>query len=130
MAAPSTLERAITPRTRAIIFNNPEILDPDKKSPGEAAHGSDSKENAAEFGYDAAARQLTPYTSTQEQAWMVLAARALGRETGNALNVAGETRKGPYYRRVRAEGNARAGRARGGSSDRGPGGRGRRGPRR
>jgi alpha-2-macroglobulin len=50
-----------------------------------------------------AARGLTPYTSTQEQAWMVLAARALGRETGIALDVAGEARKGPYYRRVRAE---------------------------
>lgn len=50
-----------------------------------------------------AASQLTPYTSTQEQAWMVLAARALGRDTGIALNVGGETRRGAYYRRVPAE---------------------------
>ena len=49
-----------------------------------------------------AARALTPYTSTQEQAWMVLAARALGRDTGVSLDVAGEGHKGPYYRRVRA----------------------------
>jgi len=46
-----------------------------------------------------AARGLTPYTSTQEQAWMVLAARALGRDAaGMSLDVAGETRKGPLYR--------------------------------
>ncbi|MCC7346387.1 MAG: alpha-2-macroglobulin family protein, partial [Variibacter sp.] len=50
-----------------------------------------------------AARTLTPYTSTQEQAWMVLAARALGRETKASLSIAGEPRQGSYYRRVRAE---------------------------
>lgn len=49
------------------------------------------------------ARTLTPYTSTQEQAWMVLAARALGRETKASLNVNGEARQGSYYRRVKAE---------------------------
>ena len=39
-----------------------------------------------------AARALSPYTSTQENAWMVLAARALARDTaGMALDVAGET---------------------------------------
>jgi uncharacterized protein YfaS (alpha-2-macroglobulin family) len=51
-----------------------------------------------------AARGLTPYTSTQEQAWMVLAARALGRETRATLDVNGESRTGSDYRRVRAEG--------------------------
>jgi alpha-2-macroglobulin len=50
-----------------------------------------------------AARGLTPYTSTQEQAWMVLAARALGRETRGTVEVDGEARTGSYYRRVRAE---------------------------
>jgi alpha-2-macroglobulin len=50
-----------------------------------------------------AARTLTPYTSTQENAWMVLAARALARDTaGMALDVAGETRRGPLYRSFRA----------------------------
>ena len=46
-----------------------------------------------------AARALSSYTSTQENAWMVLAARALARDTANmALDVAGETRRGPLYR--------------------------------
>jgi len=50
-----------------------------------------------------AARALTPYTSTQENAWMVLAARALARDTaGMALDVSGETRRGPLYRSFRA----------------------------
>jgi alpha-2-macroglobulin len=50
-----------------------------------------------------AARALTPYTSTQENAWMVLAARALARDTaGMALDVGGETRRGPLYRSFRA----------------------------
>jgi len=49
-----------------------------------------------------AARGLTPYTSTQEEAWMVLAARALGKDaTGVSLDVAGEARKGPLYRTFR-----------------------------
>jgi uncharacterized protein YfaS (alpha-2-macroglobulin family) len=49
-----------------------------------------------------AARGLTPYTSTQEEAWMVLAARALGKEAaGVSLDVAGEARKGPLYRTFR-----------------------------
>jgi uncharacterized protein YfaS (alpha-2-macroglobulin family) len=48
------------------------------------------------------ARALTPYTSTQENAWMVLAARALARDTaGLALNVNGEVKKGPLYRTFR-----------------------------
>jgi uncharacterized protein YfaS (alpha-2-macroglobulin family) len=46
-----------------------------------------------------AARNLSPYTSTQENAWMVLAARALARDTaGMALDVGGETRRGALYR--------------------------------
>ncbi len=50
-----------------------------------------------------AARTLSPYTSTQENAWMVLAARALARDTANmALDVGGETRRGPLYRSFRA----------------------------
>ncbi len=49
-----------------------------------------------------AARNLTPYSSTQENAWMVLAARALARDTaGMALNVNGETKRGPLYRNFR-----------------------------
>src|SRR5437764_910003 len=50
-----------------------------------------------------AARALSAYTSTQENAWMVLAARALARDTaGMALDVSGETRRGPLYRSFRA----------------------------
>jgi uncharacterized protein YfaS (alpha-2-macroglobulin family) len=49
-----------------------------------------------------AARALTPYTSTQEQAWLVLAARALGKDTGAVMDIGGETRRGSYYRRVPA----------------------------
>jgi uncharacterized protein YfaS (alpha-2-macroglobulin family) len=50
-----------------------------------------------------AARNLSPYTSTQENAWMVLAARALARDTANmALDVAGEAKRGPLYRSFRA----------------------------
>jgi uncharacterized protein YfaS (alpha-2-macroglobulin family) len=46
-----------------------------------------------------AARAITSYTSTQENAWMVLAARALARDTANmALDVGGDTRRGPLYR--------------------------------
>jgi alpha-2-macroglobulin len=47
-----------------------------------------------------AARGLTPYTSTQENAWMVLAARALAKEaSGVSLDVAGERRQGALNRR-------------------------------
>jgi uncharacterized protein YfaS (alpha-2-macroglobulin family) len=47
-----------------------------------------------------AARGLTPYTSTQEQAWMVLAARALVKDATNvSLDVAGEKRQGALNRR-------------------------------
>lgn len=49
-----------------------------------------------------AARGLSAYTSTQEQAWMVLAARALEKEApGMSLDVAGETHRGPLYRTFR-----------------------------
>ncbi len=42
-----------------------------------------------------AARDLTPYTSTQENAWMVLAARALARDTADmALDVGGRDASG------------------------------------
>ena len=47
-----------------------------------------------------AARGLTPYTSTQENAWMVLAARALAKDATNvSLDVAGEKRQGALNRR-------------------------------
>src|SRR5262249_58360814 len=50
-----------------------------------------------------AARGITPYTSTQENAWLVLAARALAREGITvSLDVAGEARQGPLYRTFRA----------------------------
>jgi len=46
-----------------------------------------------------AARELYSYTSTQEQAWMVLAARALEKDApGISLDVAGQAHKGPLYR--------------------------------
>ncbi len=50
-----------------------------------------------------AARGLTSYLSTQEEAWMVLAARALAKEVaGTTLDVAGEQRQGTFNRRFRA----------------------------
>jgi uncharacterized protein YfaS (alpha-2-macroglobulin family) len=48
------------------------------------------------------ARNATVYTSTQENAWMVLAARALGKEGRISLDVAGERRQSPLYRTFRA----------------------------
>ncbi len=46
-----------------------------------------------------AARGLTPYTSTQENAWMVLASRALAKETNNiSLAVDGAPFKNALYR--------------------------------
>ena len=51
-----------------------------------------------------AARALSPYTSTQENAWLVLAARALAKKLNAiSLNVAGETRQGALYRSLRAD---------------------------
>jgi alpha-2-macroglobulin len=48
------------------------------------------------------ARAASIYTSTQENAWMVLAALALGRETRLALSVNGEAQQKPLYRTYRA----------------------------
>jgi uncharacterized protein YfaS (alpha-2-macroglobulin family) len=53
------------------------------------------------------ARAHAPYTSTQENAWLVLAARAISKDAGGvALSVGGEPHKGPLYRNVRANGLA------------------------
>jgi uncharacterized protein YfaS (alpha-2-macroglobulin family) len=49
-----------------------------------------------------AARGLTPYTSTQENAWMVLAARALAKETLN-LEIDGQPVKTAVFRSYKAE---------------------------
>jgi alpha-2-macroglobulin len=43
------------------------------------------------------ARAAVTYTSTQENAWMVLAARALEKETHISLDVGGEHRQSPLY---------------------------------
>lgn len=49
------------------------------------------------------ARAVTPYTSTQENAWMVLAARAFAREAQRvSLTIDGVEHKGNYFRTVRA----------------------------
>jgi uncharacterized protein YfaS (alpha-2-macroglobulin family) len=49
------------------------------------------------------ARAFTIYTSTQENAWMVLAARALAKDTANVtLDANGEARKGAYFSSFRA----------------------------
>jgi len=49
-----------------------------------------------------AARGVTSYLSTQEEAWMVLAARALAKEvSATSLEVAGEKREGTLNRRFR-----------------------------
>ena len=50
-----------------------------------------------------AARGLTPYTSTQENAWMVLAARALAKDAQTVtLDVGGEKTQGALNRNLRA----------------------------
>jgi uncharacterized protein YfaS (alpha-2-macroglobulin family) len=49
-----------------------------------------------------AARGLTPYTSTQENAWLVLASRALAKET-LALDVNGSPVKSALYRSYKAD---------------------------
>ena len=50
------------------------------------------------------ARAHTSYTSTQENAWMVLAARALARDAGSvSLDVGGDTVKGALYRSIKAD---------------------------
>jgi uncharacterized protein YfaS (alpha-2-macroglobulin family) len=54
-----------------------------------------------------AARNLSAFTSTQENAWLVLAARAIGKDkTGVSLAVNGETRQGPLFRSIPASGLA------------------------
>jgi len=50
-----------------------------------------------------AARNLTPYTSTQENAWMVLAARALAKDAQTVtLDLGGERTQGALNRNLRA----------------------------
>jgi uncharacterized protein YfaS (alpha-2-macroglobulin family) len=49
-----------------------------------------------------AARDAAFYTSTQENAWMVLAARAIGKQARLSLDVGDEMRQSPLYRTVRA----------------------------
>jgi hypothetical protein len=50
-----------------------------------------------------AARGLSAYTSTQEQAWLVLAARALAKESGAlSLTIGGVAHKGVFNRSLRA----------------------------
>ena len=53
-----------------------------------------------------AARGLTPYTSTQENAWLVLAARALAKET-LTLDLNGSAVKTALYRSYKAVGRGR-----------------------
>lgn len=49
------------------------------------------------------ARARTGYTSTQENAWMVMAARAMAKDAGGvSLDVAGSAQKGPLFRNVKA----------------------------
>jgi uncharacterized protein YfaS (alpha-2-macroglobulin family) len=49
------------------------------------------------------ARAVTPYTSTQENAWLVLAARAFAKEAERvSLSVDGVEHKGNYFRTIRA----------------------------
>ena len=51
-----------------------------------------------------AARALSTVTSTQENAWLVLAARSLAKQlSAISLNVAGEKRQGALYRSLRAD---------------------------
>ena len=49
-----------------------------------------------------AAREAVVRTSTQENAWMVLAARAIGKQARVSLDVGGEARQSPLYRTVQA----------------------------
>ena len=50
-----------------------------------------------------AARGLASQLSTQEQAWLVLAARAIGKESGSiTLDVAGRPQKGAFFQGLRA----------------------------
>jgi alpha-2-macroglobulin len=50
-----------------------------------------------------AAREAAPIaTSTQENAWMVLAARAIGKQARMSLDIGGEALKSPLYRTIPA----------------------------
>lgn len=50
------------------------------------------------------ARALSSYTSTQENAWLILAARAIAKDsTGVSLNVNGETKQGALYQSANAD---------------------------
>jgi uncharacterized protein YfaS (alpha-2-macroglobulin family) len=49
------------------------------------------------------ARDATFYTSTQENAWMILAARAIGKQARLSLEVGGQMRQSPLYRNIRAD---------------------------
>jgi uncharacterized protein YfaS (alpha-2-macroglobulin family) len=50
-----------------------------------------------------AARNLSPQTSTQENAWLVLAARAIAKDAaGLSLSVDGQAQRGALYRTIRA----------------------------
>ncbi len=50
-----------------------------------------------------AARQLSSYTSTQENAWLVLAARAIAKDAaGVSMTVNGDAQKGALYRSINA----------------------------
>src|SRR5262249_35836486 len=50
-----------------------------------------------------AARNLTPYTSTQENAWLVLASRALAKEANTlSLSIDGQQVKTALYRNYRS----------------------------
>src|SRR5207237_1246323 len=48
------------------------------------------------------ARAHAPYTSTQENAWLVLAARAIAKDSGASLDVGGTAHKGALYRNAKA----------------------------
>ncbi len=50
-----------------------------------------------------AARDSVVYTSTQEDAWMVLAARAIGKQARLLLFINGEQRQTPIYRNIRSD---------------------------
>ena len=70
-----------------------------------AAEGGGAAPDHPQRGRSGSRRRaaLTPYTSTQENAWLVLAARALAKDGVRvSLDVAGEARQGPLYRNFAA----------------------------
>ena len=59
------------------------------------------------------ARATSTYTSTQENAWLVLAARAIAKDsTGISLNVNGEAKQGVLYQSANADRRSRRRRSR------------------